>query len=137
LEVNIVRLSKGAIFVFRIIVTKICICRTKSYQIVDVFHPFGIILLEWHYNWLRLSNLKNKKTKNDWLIDCCLMSTRSILGLGLWCLTPLSTIFSYIVADSFITGENYRPDKLYHIMLYRLSQIRTHNVSGDRYWLHR
>ena len=28
-------------------------------------------------------------------------------------------------------------DKLYHIMLYRLSGIRTHNVSGDRYWSHR
>ena len=28
-------------------------------------------------------------------------------------------------------------DKLYHIMLYRLSRIRTYNVSGDRYSLHR
>ena len=28
-------------------------------------------------------------------------------------------------------------DKLDHIMLYRLSGILTHNVSGDRYWLHR
>ena len=26
---------------------------------------------------------------------------------GLWCLTPLSTIFSYIVALSFIGGENW------------------------------
>ena len=34
------------------------------------------------------------------------------------------------------TGENHLSlviDKLYHIMLYRLSGIRIHNVSGDRY----
>jgi hypothetical protein len=27
-------------------------------------------------------------------------------------------------------------DTLYHIMLYRLSGIQTHNVSDDMYWLH-
>ena len=28
-------------------------------------------------------------------------------------------------------------DKLYHILLYCLSGIRTHNIDGDRYRLHR
>ena len=49
--------------------------------------------------------------------------------------------FSYIVAVSFIGGGNREKttdlsqvtDKLYHIMLYLLSGIRTHNISGDRY----
>ena len=47
-----------------------------------------------------------------------------LVWCGLWCLTPLSTIFSYIVAVSFIGGENRSTrgksvavtDKLYHIM---------------------
>jgi len=29
-------------------------------------------------------------------------------NIGLWCLTPLSIIFSYIVAASFIGGGNWR-----------------------------
>jgi hypothetical protein len=58
-----------------------------------------------------------------------------------WCLTPLSTNFSYIVGVSFIGGgkrsaqkTTYLPQvagKIYHIMLYRLGEIRTHNVIGD------
>jgi len=35
-----------------------------------------------------------------------LIKVYDIAGLGLWCLTPLSTYFSYIVAVSFIGGGN-------------------------------
>ena len=72
-----------------------------------------------------------------------------LIGLvGLWCLTSLSTIFSYIVTVSFIVGGNQRKpwtcrkllDKLYHIMLYQvyltMNGVRTHNFSGDRHGLH-
>ena len=54
------------------------------------------------------------------------------LGLawfGLWCLTPLSTYFSYIVVVSFIGGGNRStwrqpPIYIYKNMCYRLKQIK-------------
>jgi len=63
----------------------------------------------------------------------------------------LKQYFSYIVAVSFFDGGNWSTRRkplpvashwqIYHIMLYRvhlaLIEIWTHNISGDRHWLHR
>ena len=71
------------------------------------------------------------------------------IGLGLWCLMPLSIIFQLYHGGQFCWWR--KPEdpekntdllqvsaKLYNIVFSTpcLSGIQTHNVSGDRNWLH-
>ena len=83
------------------------------------------------------------------LFEKCMLHVHIMVGLiGLWCLTPLSTIIQLYCGGQFFGGENLSTRRkpltcrklltnFYHIMLYRvhiaMNEVRTHNVSGDRH----
>ena len=66
---------------------------------------------------------KNKKdTVNTFCLFFLTMTLFSLWGFGLWCLTPLSTIFQlyYGGGNRKTTDLPQVTDKFYHIMLYQV-----------------
>ena len=70
-------------------------------------------------------------------------------GLVLWCLMTLSTIFQLYHGTQFYWWGNRSTRRKpptcsksltnlsHNVVHLALIEIRTHNISGDRYWLHR
>jgi len=75
----------------------------------------------------------------------CRINHEPLLMVVVVVLRHFQQYFSYIVAFSFIRGENYHPGASHWqtwsdnavLGASRLSEIRTHNVSGNRHWWHR
>jgi len=75
-------------------------------------HDIAGTLFSWRYS--EIENIRSSLFKLEFISAC------HIKGLGLWCLTPLSTIFQLLYPQEKTTDLSLVTDKLYHILLYRV-----------------
>jgi len=90
--------------------------------------------------------MKSRKVNaRQWILKCWYIVEIKGGSVGLWCLTPLSTIFQLYRGGQFYwwrtpeypektTDLPQVTDKLNVVSSTpRMSEVRTHNLSGDRY----
>ena len=110
--------------IFYLFLIKICV--TSNFNTILVIHIFCSLLLVMYFSvWLKVRVMVFSTTFNN----ISAISWRSVL----------------FVKETGVPRENHRPvvslwQTLSHNVVSitpRMSEIRTHNVSGDSYWLHR
>ena len=101
----------------------------------------------------KLNVENNFQKKSFFVIFMEIQNLIVCIGLWLWCLTPLSTIFQLYLTwwsvlfmeETGVPRETHWPAESHcqtlshnvEICTPHLSGVRTHNFKGDRNWLHR
>ena len=113
------------------------------------WHKYTHASLDCDWSWVRflVGQVKQKAINLVFAFCCNMWTVASGLWLGLWRLTPLSTILKLYQGCQFYlwrkpektTNLSQVTDKFYHIMLYRvhlaISGIRSRNAIDDRHCL--
>jgi hypothetical protein len=125
---------------------KIIDCEIKGESLKDFFFLLKYIQLRFFVTSIKRKNIyflrKILKICIVYFFFINLWNGTRILGLGLWCLTSLSTIFQLYRG---VPGENHRPAASHwQILSHNVvsstpcqSRIQTHKDSGDRHLWHR
>jgi hypothetical protein len=122
-------------------------CTLLGY-LVTVSNLNESILQGWWSEWLVTLLLWCYTVKQTFLLSkingfflFSLVEKSDFLSLGNLRISCASMLKTFIFNSEKTTDLQQVIDKLYHIFLYRVhlttSGIQTHNISGDRHWLHR
>jgi hypothetical protein len=125
-----------------------CMCKTSLFNIHAVLVcQYKTTQRFLHCSWVY--NLPDARVTCTWSVSPLPQHTQTMSFEGLWCLTPLSTIFQLYrggqVEATGVPGENQRPD-VSHWQIWSHNVVSStprpqrdsdHNFSGDRHWLHK
>ena len=130
--------------------------RVKSLQfrkkVNDIFSFFSsLILCTFCFYWMNSISIIFSWSYLPFKIAIPALVLDWLVGLvGSWCLTPPSTIFQLYCGGKFYWSKKpENPEKTtdllqitdktlsHNVVHHTLIEIQTHNISGDRHWLHR